>query len=306
MSGMTRKVLHTVVLAVVILVAIRYVDFSVIRSVSIFDVIAVMLVTLIANTARFYTLKLAMLRRKIHLNVRQWLGLGVYSSLLNLILPLRAGLSIKAVYLKRKFNFRYADFLGTQSAINLLQVYVLIAAGGLCGLITNNVDNGVLVLLLVFVMLGVSTPFLFKQKTKAYESKILRILHDIYNSFLYLVKDVRFMVEILVNMLVILLFTGLALYFAFEGLGVKIGLPVAILIGTVASLISVVNVTPGNIGIQEVVVGFLGQAFGGDFDSGFVAMLLVRTMSVLGYFLLSPVGIGMGFRDKSNICRDSV
>ncbi|MEW5757051.1 MAG: lysylphosphatidylglycerol synthase domain-containing protein [Pseudomonadota bacterium] len=291
-----RKILQALLLLAVVLIAIQYVDFSSVWNVSAVYLAAVTLVALAANIARFYTLKLALLRRAIDLGWREWLSLGVYSSLLNLFLPLSAGLSIKAIYLKRKYRFRYADFIGTHSAITLLQVYFLVLVGGLSGLMSGKINDLATILIVALVLAAMSAPFFFAHERIRSESKLIQALLDIYTSFLVLAKDLRFVAEVLVNMGVILVFTCLAFYFSFGGLGVALGLPDAMLIAVAVSLLSLVNITPGNIGVQEFVVAFIGQALGGDFDSAFVAMLLIRAMSIVGFFLLMPAGMGLGLR----------
>ncbi|NND64900.1 MAG: hypothetical protein HKM24_02945 [Gammaproteobacteria bacterium] len=291
MSNGAKKLVHGLLLIILVVVAVRYVDFSVVSRISPFSVAAVWLVVLIANIARFFTIRLAMLRHDISLHTREWLGLGVYSALLNLVLPLRAGLSVKAVYLKRKYGFNYSKLIGVQGAIGLLQFYVLISLALLLGLTSRLMNNLTALILLLVVVFAMLAPYFFSSINLTKQTKIAQALQNAFNTFLHLAKNTRFMFDVLLNMIVILFFTGLAVYFAFFGLGVSISLPDALLISVIVSLLSVINLTPGNLGIHEFAVAFLGQALGGDFDTGFVAMLVVRTMSVLGFFVLSPIGL---------------
>ena len=68
---------------------------------------------------------------------------------------------------------------------------------------------------------------------------------------------------------------------------------------------NIVNLTPGNIGLQEFGAALTSQALGGSFDGGFVAMLLIRCVSVSCLLLLSPFVFSINSRLERSRKTDS-
>jgi hypothetical protein len=74
---------------------------------------------------------------------------------------------------------------------------------------------------------------------------------------------------------------------AFENIGVSIRLSELLVFASLMKYVGLVQMTPGNLGVQEFLAGFLGQATGSTVAVGVVAGLQASVVSFLGVLLLS-------------------
>jgi uncharacterized membrane protein YbhN (UPF0104 family) len=76
---------------------------------------------------------------------------------------------------------------------------------------------------------------------------------------------------------------------AYQVLNVPLPFADALLIALLTSLSIVVSITPGNLGVQEVVVGLTSGLLRGSVDQGVLASLLIRVAALFPAFGLGPV-----------------
>lgn len=78
-----------------------------------------------------------------------------------------------------------------------------------------------------------------------------------------------------------LLLVGLRLWIAAAALGVDLSLTEALLIAPAMTLSTLLNITPGAIGIRELVAGFIASQIGIDFELVLLAAVVDRTAMIL-------------------------
>ena len=84
------------------------------------------------------------------------------------------------------------------------------------------------------------------------------------------------------------IFYALAVYIAFAGIGVHLNAEASLLFTVVILLNSVVNITPNNIGVMELLYGGLAHAMGLTLGEGVLACGIIR---VLGYLLVAGLAL---------------
>ena len=286
-----KKYLHSgiglVLLAALIWMAVRYIDFSYFFRLEAVDIIRLVPVVALIIVMRAYFLRLVLRPRGIKLLLKEWLGLAVYASLLNLVLPLRTGLSVKAIYLKRVYGLAYAEFTGLQTGLSILQLQGTVLVGLLLFISQSKQVGGMLGL--AAVLLVILLPYAFGLVKHDHSNKLAQFLATAYNTFLLIGRNPSVVVKACLNIVLVLAITGLAMQLALASLGSVLTLAEATLVAVVVTILSVVNLTPGNFGIQEFAAAFVVQYVGADFSEGFIAMLLVRSVSIALLVMLSPL-----------------
>ena len=83
---------------------------------------------------------------------------------------------------------------------------------------------------------------------------------------------------------------GALLYFvAFASIGFAVPFTVALLIYLLTSFTLLINITPGNLGVQEAATSLAAAILGAGADMGLLAALIVRAVTILAAFALGPI-----------------
>lgn len=188
---------------------------------------------------------------------------SLISTMGNYFLPVGTGTGIKAVYLKKKFQLAYSDFLSTLSG-NYIIVFLLTSGLGFLSVImlrsyAPRYQFGVLVIglggmfiaMLVLALYGFPRSLirLFNRtKTlKKLSSLVSRVL-DGWNS---ITQDRKLLLQLTLLIMGNFIITASITYIAMLALGFSCSIWVLILYTSLASLSLLLNVTPGSIGIRE-------------------------------------------------------
>lgn len=187
--------------------------------------------------------------------------LATISRIGNYLLPMRAGALFRATYLKKKYNFRYANFLSTLYGYyiiffltnSLLAIFVLL--GKSIG--TQNISYPLL-LFFIFIVIGmlllIFLRFPFKKFLRGkikFVEKIVSILDQFIDGWDLIVKNKRaFLMLILVAFGNIFL-NMIVVYVEFSAIQ-KIPSILDIILYTCISGVSLlISITPGSLGIRE-------------------------------------------------------
>ena len=129
MKPLYKKILSISIFLILLIFFINYIiknkgSFSTIKIVNpIFLIILIFLflittfLTAILNNELMKALGLKM-------KISESFGLSIITGFYNLITPFRGGMAVRAVYLKKKYNFAYVYFLATLSAVYILIFFV--------------------------------------------------------------------------------------------------------------------------------------------------------------------------------------
>jgi uncharacterized membrane protein YbhN (UPF0104 family) len=288
---MRTRVRKLIALSAIILfvgLAWKYVDFNHLSKLSLTDLLIILVPVILFTLTRTYVFAIAMRPFAINLNFREWFGLGVYASILNLALPFRSGLSIKAIYLKRRHTFGFAKFVGMQGAISLIQLFTTLAIGSLALLVTAPDWRIAVVPFLLTIAIPIAALILQNYRWSP-KSKLLQIIANMYHSFFQVVRSEQgVMRQIMLSSILTFIFNCLALYTALTALNVENGLTLAISIAVTSILINLINITPGNFGLLEFSAGIISNYLNAGFDDGFLATLVVRSVSIAFLFSAAP------------------
>ncbi|MBW1859359.1 MAG: flippase-like domain-containing protein, partial [Deltaproteobacteria bacterium] len=229
-----------------------------------------------------------------------WFRLFMLGSFLNKALP-QAGNIYRAVELKSHYRISYTHFMTafffftwTDTFLNFSMASILIIATGFSMELVGIQAAYALPVLTVLVILF---PFLLDMVVRCTESsgKSLSRFHKTFSnvtrSIVAVLKDAVFNGEIIGLGLIAFIPMCARVYITFLMLDIHLDLPVLVLFSALLKLSQLVNLTPGNVGIQELALGYVCQEAGVGMENGIIAALILR---LLGYMLLIVCGAVLG------------
>lgn len=104
-------------------------------------------------------------------------------------------------------------------------------------------------------------------------------------------RDVRYMLKVIAIGLVVMFRTVLTYYILFRAFDIEPQITVLIIFYSLFKLSTFVNITPGNIGIQEIAYGFLADQLGIGMAQG---ILISVTIRMLGTSVIITTGLLFG------------
>lgn len=240
-------------------------DFSVISIENYFDLLGAVILSFLILLMNGVLNKVLINKFGIDLSFREWFGLSVVSTLGNILTPFRGGLALNAMYLNKKYSFRYSKYAALTSGayviifwinsiLGLLACWYIKCAYG----ILNWYVFGVFLMFALFLSLIIFLKPKFKGFKNSYTSKYLDALND-----WQLVCDQKnvFIKLILINMItiVILIFIN---YFEFAAFGAHINLIKLLFISVFGTFSLLISITPANFGFKEAFTIFSGVIIG--------------------------------------------
>lgn len=219
----------------------------------------------------------------LNLGIREAFGLSTVSGLYNFLFPFKAGAAIRALYLKKKYNFKYADFISALS-VNYILIFWI---GSLLGLLSmlwiyhfEQLFN--FYIFVFFVMTSVTLSFIvfhahtFPETRHSWFNKVIRVINNL---------------TIIKNNQKVLLFTALLscaqllnaaimLYLQFHVFGFEITFVKSILLAVIGSIGVLIGITPANLGIKEAFVVLSATTIGITPVESLSVVLLGRAITI--------------------------
>ena len=297
MRKVIRGILSFGILLVLIVLAVLYLernfeDFSELRFVSPMIILALILLFIFGYFLIGLTTKQLIKPLKINLGYFESFALSIVTGFYNLITPLRGGMAVRAVYLKKKHNFSYTNFFSSLSAS-----YVLIfLSAGIMGLLSSGIiylKEDIFSPIVSLIFLGVSLSLLFviifSPRMNEGKGFILDKIAKILNGWYLIRKDRGLLFFITIISIFQLLLSSLMLYLEFYVFGIEISFVKALFLSSIGLLGLIIAITPAGLGIQEAVAVFSASTIGISPVESLSVALLGRGVSVVVLFVLGPI-----------------
>ncbi len=257
------------------------------------DIILVSLLGLCIHIIMGY--KMLFILRKLGLTEMPhlpWLKVFTVSRFLNFHL-LQGGNIYRSIRLKQEYAFSYTDSLGMMAIFSWFEaVFILIISIVMVGFL----DRGILIanvhaltvlgiLLIVFFLL----PFVIRVLLWQWRTKIsgkiwiYEKLTQVTESLTANIRDVRLLVSLFALSLLTFLLYVWQINTVFQAIGKPIGIAETAVFVALTLLSGIINVTPGNIGVVELMYGYLSKVMGKTMGSGILVCGILR---VLGYLIV--------------------
>ncbi len=188
------------------------------------------------------------------------LFLQYVNNFLNKILPtIGGGAAFRAIYLERKYQFSYSQFISTVAGLYIISFFSVSSIGILCLwviYIQLRIINWVIFAAFLIILLPCLFIILFSPQLPVSSNRFIKVLRRISEGWNILKKDSKFILIYFFFTVVILLLSALQTLISYQALGVKTNIVSMIFLSTLSSILAFVNFTPDGIGIKEGVYVF--------------------------------------------------
>lgn len=247
---------------------------------------------------------------KKRISVSESARVSLISSLGNFFASSGAGLGFRAVYLKRRHNLSYGDYMTTLYG-NYLLIFIINAVFGIISLMLVQQKDGmqytgamtffvillVTSLILCFVRLPTSWA---KNNPSSLVAKVVSYLKNMISGWSRIVKDRRLLFHL---SSLVTLQLGLTLtigWLEFSALAIPIGFAELLLFSVLGSLSIFISLTPANLGVKEGIY-LLTASVIGITTPQIVSIALIDRGILFGTLFVLWLAIGRGWQDKNGV-----
>jgi hypothetical protein len=269
-------------------------DFAFLGSVSLPEAFAAGLLILLSYLVNVFQMKLFLGKFGLKLGFIELTALSGGSMLGNLLIPMRGGTAGLAVYLKKVRGLDFEAFGAIYGGTALL-VALINAALSLLGLALLAWLHGYTHPVLTVFVIGIFAICLyvcvFPPPVTWKKRGLLGLVVRAAQSWHLLTRDRQLLFVAMVSFLVISLALTLSFYLIYRALGMPLSFSAVIITSSLGNLANLVPITPGSLGVFDVVVIELPQIFGLDPARSIAATLVFRALSFLWAFVLGIPGL---------------
>jgi glycosyltransferase 2 family protein len=177
------------------------------------------------------------------------------NNFLNKILPtIGGGAAFRAIYLKRKYQFPYSQFISTVGGLYVISFLSVATVGIACLLaiyIRYSQFNVVIFLAFIALLLPCLFVILFSPQIPASNNKILKALKSIVDGWKIIKQDPKFILVYALLSIALLLLSAMQTLISYQALGVQTTFIPMLFLGTLGIVLAFLNFTPDGIGIKE-------------------------------------------------------
>ena len=317
---MTRKnwmrLVHIMVTVAVLVVGAVYIhlnrdQLAVLAELSMGELVSLTLCIMLYFVCTGYTFYLLVSMLSVKLSPVEWIGLTFLTNAVNYLGPIRPGVVAKAAYLKQQKKMAYSRF----SAILAANGFLLFLYSGIAGLallfliwLTAGTISYPLILVCVTLVAGAMTPFVVRFSRVERQGRVWNIVNNAIAGFEEIRVQRGKILGVGVSVIAQYLLSASCSMIAYRALGFDLDFLAALLIGVFTSISNFFTITPNNLGVQEVVIGYLSTIVGLDFSSGLISAGVIRAIHMALSFGLAPLfshlllkPAGLTLRSKTDI-----
>ena len=266
-------------------------DFYILQSLSVLELMSLSLLIICGIILSGSKLSFIANNFGICLKKSEWFALSSMTTILNSIF-FKSGSLATSAYLKKKYDFPYASFVGSFIGDQLINLFI----ASLIGSITSAfiIYTGEVQVFFIFIIFAIVTVFLFillggkitlhKKEGRLWEQ--LKIGSDSFNT---LIQNKHLFYTLCAHNIFLSLAIGLRLFTACSILGQEISLTHCFLFSAGITIVRVIPIAHSDIGVREILVGFLSETVG----SGLKAGVLITSIDRVFELLLTGLSIGI-------------
>ncbi len=216
------------------------------------------------------------------------------NNFLNKILPtIGGGAAFRAVFLKKKYQFPYSQFVATLGGFYLIN-FIATSLIGLCCMAWIYLQYGETnwVIISAFLLLIIPSLLIvfFTPKIPGGNNRISNALRRATEGWNILKKDKGFISFYAVVIIVQLLLSSAEMLIAFNAIGVHTGYIQTLYLSSLGIILSFLNFTPDGIGIREAVYVFSSSVVQIPQANLVLASLVLRALSIVTSLSIGGVG----------------
>lgn len=277
-------------------------EFSQIRSLSASSFLIVSLAFVVYQAAASAVLREFATVFDVRLSFRECFALVSLRSLGN-YLPLSAGWTANALYLKQKKNFPIASFTALMAGNFVL---MLLTAGliGIAVLAAHALTTGSfqVVLWVLYLLVVIATIAMLRIPIPSIKraDKLGRILKNMHEGWQMIRTNRRVLYSVTALHALSQAAAAVQFVVVFRALEIDISFSAILILSISTTITQFASILPGNLGLREAVAGAVGAAFGVTFVTGLLAATVTRAVNMALIFVLGAFcGVAFGWTKRS-------
>lgn len=226
------------------------------------------------------------------ISLRDSILVGILTLASNMLLPMRGGLAVRALYMKRKHGMALTNSLTTILAYYLINICLtsLVAAFSLIFTAGKSVELWGIFAFCVCLILGCLIAMTFSGmllRIKFWPGIVVQVLEG----WITLRSDRQVFLRLLAASSMEITFNMVVLYGTFLALDAKMDLQALIPVTAMSNMATLASITPGALGIYEAIVSLASLSFGIPVVTSVAAALLSRVLLIVVLLLFAPLAI---------------
>jgi len=229
--------------------------------------------------------------------------LSIVTGFYNIITPAHGGMGARAVYLKKKHNFTYTNFLASLAGMYVITFFI----GSLSGLISvfaiyklYAVFNWIIFLVFLGLFIPLTLIIIFSPEFKETKHKFLNQFIKVANGW-NLIRKNKKVLFICIFVTIACLFSGVATtLISYHIFGINLSFIQALFLAGIGSVAILISITPGNLGVAEAIAVFSASILGITPTQSLSVAILGRIVQMITLFILGPIFSYKLLRNKPN------
>lgn len=225
------------------------------------------------------------------IKIKEHFAIATSTAFYNLILPLRGGSVVRAIYMKKIHGQLYSQFISS-----LMGNYIIILlVGSIFALITfavlyttKKIIN--IPIIVTFLFIFSFTLYLsIGGKIPTFKNKILGKLNNVITGWHQITTHPKMIPKLVANTIIAFFIESLKVKLIFYSLGIDISLFESLYFATVSVLASFINITPGSLGISEGLFMISSTILHIPPQIGLLAAIINRLLNTIVILILGPI-----------------
>ena len=304
MTTKTKQILQWILLFSLISIICGYFlqndeDLAFIKELHARDIVSLIVITISINF--IYASKLLLILQKLGLTAityLQWLNIFIVSRFINLHAT-QGAVVYRALKLKSLYDFPYTKTVSLNTFFSWFEILTMLVVSLLIIPIFsqhNDLHTQTIVSSLLLLTLGVSlAPFIVVKFKPQHSLKVRGIswallkLAEICEDVGEVLNDTKLVGKMILYNLATLCLQIFWMHVCLQALSLEITLINLIVFVVTIQLSGVVRIIPGNLGITEIVCGYIAQTQGWNFGAGIIIAAITRLASYLGLAIMGMI-----------------
>jgi uncharacterized protein (TIRG00374 family) len=235
----------------------------------------------------------------IVLSLKESTAIALLTAFFNTIMPLQSGAVLRAVYLKKKHNFNYTHFSVTLYATYVIVLFNIASIGLVISTLVYlkyNIIHYWVFGIIIVIFFALTVIVVVPLKISSHENRFLQLIKKIIDNWNLIKKDKKLVFTLQCQQLINFSIRTTIMYLIFSSMGVSIPIEKVVYFQIIASIMFIINITPGAIGIQEALFLLIGNLLFIQAADILIMALLLRSVSLPVIFTCAPFASYVLFR----------
>jgi uncharacterized membrane protein YbhN (UPF0104 family) len=230
----------------------------------------------------------------------EWYKIFLLGRFLNTAIP-QLGNIYRGVKLKQNYNISYTHYIGSLASFAWIEISINLIFALIIILLTNRqlqiAGLDAWLFLTALIILVIAGPIIADAVIRLFkvQNKTLVWIHSrlslVFSTAVTSIKDSSYILSITATTLLAFIITTTMFHVCFLSINVPINITATMVFLAVLKIADVIVVTPGNIGVREIIFGIVTEQIGLSMIEGILASTILR---VLGSLLIFIIGTSLG------------